>query len=488
MLLALLLIVLLASALRFFQLEDDGLWLDEIFTHYDATKLPIGRLIIGGQLVSNFNHPPLYFLLARLAWSISPTDAALRAPAAMAGILCIPAIALFAARLFRRTEGLVAALLFTVSPVAIYYSQEARSYTMLWLFSLLSAWAFWKALESNDARLWAGVLLANAIGLYTSYLQILIVFVELAFLAIWLMSRLPTQAKARLFSFAATLLLLGLFAGVAHLPVADFTSQVGTEGGSSVHDKIFLEALPSAQNAFGWIHLYGNRFVSILFVALMAMGIIGSARAGRGWQALYLLMLMLVPIALIIMSNPPYTQIYPRYFTVALVFYLTLVARGIVVLHSLVLSWLRRAARNAGRGTQLSALLWMGMLGAILVPHVPALQSYYADVPGYFRLRPEWKEAVRVIQRDGGTSPLIVTVDAETELSFNRYMLTQRVDSLEALQEVIAQGQQGYLVYDSWRTPPSWVPDGSIQVVEGLEEAARFPQVIVYRFNGSAPP
>lgn len=489
MLLGLLLIVLLASALRFFQLEDDGLWLDEIFTHFDATKLPLSRLIRGGQLVSNLNHPPFYFLLAHFAWKAAPFDIALRFPATMAGILCVPAISLLAATLFRRKDGVVAALIFTISPVAIYYSQEARSYTMIWLFSLLSAWAFWRALYSHKARWWLAVFFLNLLGLYTNYTQFLIVLAEVAFLALWLLARLSEEAKRALLYFAGTLFAMLLIASLGGLDLIGNVTRTDPQAGS-LQDKIFQQTLPSARAAFVWLHLYDNTLAGVLFVAMMVLAVLQGLLARRGWQVLFLLILMFVPIALIIISNPPYTNtIYPRYFFYALPFYLILVSRGLIVLQRWIQVALSRMTRRAKpEHSRLSGGLWAGLLGMVLVLHVPALQSYYADVPGYMRLRPEWKEAVSVIQEDGGVNPLIITVDPETELSFNRYMPTQRVDSLEALQAVMAQGQRGYIVHDSYHPAPPWAADNTLNVVEGLEEMARFAQVIVYRFNNSTPP
>jgi uncharacterized membrane protein len=77
----------------------------------------------------------------------------LRVPSAIAGALAILAIFTLARQLYSSREGLLAAGLLACSYSPIYYSQEARAYSLLLLFSILSA-HFWfrlrEQLESDD--------------------------------------------------------------------------------------------------------------------------------------------------------------------------------------------------------------------------------------------------------------------------------------------------------------------------------------------------
>jgi mannosyltransferase len=67
----------------------------------------------------------------------------LRLPSALAGWLCIPAIYLLGKRLYSGREGLMAALFVAVLWAPIYYSQEARPYSMLILLSILNSYFWW---------------------------------------------------------------------------------------------------------------------------------------------------------------------------------------------------------------------------------------------------------------------------------------------------------------------------------------------------------
>src|SRR5215210_1747579 len=129
-LLALAAVMLLASVLRFYGLEIQSLRFDELETWRYAIKSPPGILEATGVSGSD-PHPPGYYLFIHY-WMQLAGDAewALRLPSAVAGVLSVLVTFLLGRRLYSAREGLIAALLMTVLWAPIYYSQEARAYSL----------------------------------------------------------------------------------------------------------------------------------------------------------------------------------------------------------------------------------------------------------------------------------------------------------------------------------------------------------------------
>ncbi len=95
------------------------------------------------------------------------SEAALRAPPFLAGLLSIAAAALLLRRLGYSEAGLALAALLAVHPWHVRYSTEARGYTMLILCILVALYFLTCALATDRRRWWFGFALAEFAGLYT---------------------------------------------------------------------------------------------------------------------------------------------------------------------------------------------------------------------------------------------------------------------------------------------------------------------------------
>src|SRR5437868_11373533 len=136
-------IVIFGAVLRFSGLAVPSLWLDEILAYDIATKLahePIWRWLSGmaGE------QGPLFFateLAGRFAHA--PEFAARFAPALFGcAAVVVAGVLKTGARDEGRAETLTFALLLAGSPLAIYYSREARPYALLILLATLILVAF----------------------------------------------------------------------------------------------------------------------------------------------------------------------------------------------------------------------------------------------------------------------------------------------------------------------------------------------------------
>jgi 4-amino-4-deoxy-L-arabinose transferase-like glycosyltransferase len=115
--------------------------------------------------------PPLYYLLL-YAWTLvaGTSDTALHLFSVVWALACLPLLWFLGRQVGGRAASLPVCILFTVSPLSVYYSTEGRAYSLLW-FLTLGTMCTTLELHRRGARL--GVFLlwvaAGAAGLLTHY-------------------------------------------------------------------------------------------------------------------------------------------------------------------------------------------------------------------------------------------------------------------------------------------------------------------------------
>jgi len=140
-------LILLGIFFRFQALANSGsYWYDEILSIEFAQK-PFLEM---WQYLRLDTNPPLYYLLVGMWGRIFGFgEIAMRSFALVWGILTIPAIYILAGKLFDRKTGILAAVLYSLSTFAIYYSTEARMYSLLFFLITLSLYSFWTLVHQD---------------------------------------------------------------------------------------------------------------------------------------------------------------------------------------------------------------------------------------------------------------------------------------------------------------------------------------------------
>ena len=110
-------VLCLGMALYGYQLDAESFWIDEILS-VESAQGPL-----------NLNRP-LYFIALRYWMQLGQSDAWLRSLSVLFGLGCIALTYQLGRKLATRQVGLAAALLFTLSPLAINHAQEVRFYMM----------------------------------------------------------------------------------------------------------------------------------------------------------------------------------------------------------------------------------------------------------------------------------------------------------------------------------------------------------------------
>jgi len=156
-------LVVLGAFLRFYRIDAQSLWIDELFT--------IGAAEIGGHLGPRefFGNVqgPLHALIVNLVARISDSEFALRSISAFFGVGLIPVAYALGKSIVDRRTGLVAALLVCVSPFAIWYSQELRNYALLMFLSGLATLFAWRV-SARAGRSWAPYVVAATLSIYSN--------------------------------------------------------------------------------------------------------------------------------------------------------------------------------------------------------------------------------------------------------------------------------------------------------------------------------
>ena len=154
---------LVAFVLRIWDLNSD-LWIDEVFTLLDFVRQPLGTIVTS---FPSQNQHMLFSLLARFSTGVFGESAwALRLPSVIFGVASIWAFFFLARHLFGNREALLGSALMTVSYHHIWYSQNARGYMGLLLFTLLATWCWLVALKDNKSGWWLWYVAAIVGGMW----------------------------------------------------------------------------------------------------------------------------------------------------------------------------------------------------------------------------------------------------------------------------------------------------------------------------------
>jgi 4-amino-4-deoxy-L-arabinose transferase-like glycosyltransferase len=173
----------LAAALRFSTL---GL---QSYRHDEAVTA--GRVLVSSlagtmhRVWTSESTPPLYYLVAWV-WShlFGVREFGLRSLSALFGTATVPVAYLAGRELIGRRAGVVVAAIVAVSPILVWYSQDARAYALLVLLCTAALLFFLRARRNGSARDLAWWAAFSALALATHYFA----FFPLAIEAIWLLA------------------------------------------------------------------------------------------------------------------------------------------------------------------------------------------------------------------------------------------------------------------------------------------------------------
>ncbi|NET56504.1 MAG: hypothetical protein F6K47_10135 [Symploca sp. SIO2E6] len=322
------LILLLAATLYFYQLGTESLWIDEI---YSVRDVKTGKGLPPHNLIR-----PLYYILLRVWSNFGSSDTWLRSLAVIFGLGSVFLTYLIARRLLGKPEGLIAALLLTLSPLFINHAQEVRMYSLSTFVGLAGTLVITYALERPN-NFWIGwwaslrFLAIMTVPLNATLLIPDLVLVGLKF----------RQQRRVLFAFGKWLLLICiLWAPCVLLKLVYWTTEFTT--GDSIK---ITKPTPSPlelvrilrifttgpfriepNTAFAWLY----KVFALILITLSSIALI---RQHRSSKVLWVAAWGLIPLAQIFLVSHLWFSLWlERYLLFTSPYLLMLVAAGFMVI------------------------------------------------------------------------------------------------------------------------------------------------------------
>jgi mannosyltransferase len=205
----------LAALLRLATLSAQSFWLDEGYTER-LLHMPFGQMI---RTVPKTESTPYLYYVVTWVWThvFGFGEFGVRSLSALAGIATVPVVYLAARWMGGRRAAAIAGLLVAVSPVMVWFSQEARAYALATLLSALTVLCVVGYQRSCRSRWLAGWAVSASLGLVTHYFVAFVVLGEL----VWLLRTAPRDRR-----LAAAVGLVAVV-GCALLPLVITQEQTG---------------------------------------------------------------------------------------------------------------------------------------------------------------------------------------------------------------------------------------------------------------------
>ncbi|MDY6934884.1 MAG: glycosyltransferase family 39 protein [Spirochaetota bacterium] len=252
-----------ALCLRLFHLDSMSLWQDEGATAFQINHTTLQdayRSVMSEGFMAPLSHLSIY-LFSKIA---GLSEWALRFPSALYGSLSVVVLYYIGMLLFKKRSAVIGAILFLLSPLHIWYSQEARMYSLWVLLTLLLLFLFLKILKLSTLRTWILFTLI-AVSMLWTHLNSIYIF---AAIGIYFLLYIKRYTK-EFISFIGCMFVItisyipGILAffnaefsniggmhktGILDLIYAIFTFNVGTSFGPPITEIRSLHALYGAES------------------------------------------------------------------------------------------------------------------------------------------------------------------------------------------------------------------------------------------------
>ncbi len=378
-------ILLLGAVLRLEGLGRESLWHDESWT-WALVRGDAGRLL--HCLRHHDAHPPLYYLLLQATSFLGTSEAALRLLSALAGIAALPLLFRLASRLYGDAAGTLAMLLLALSPAHVCFSQEARSYTLLFLLCLALLNLLFDLRAAPSRPRWAAFAALSAAVMATHYMG---AFFLLSLAGVAFLFRRARPGFLREFLLASA----GAF--VLFLPwlPAFLVHTRSIAGGFWIPRVTAGRVLQALYELVGHVHYMSIRHNAYLCAPFYALAAVPLLRAPRREDAA-LGAVLAVPIAgEILVSLLAQPVFYTRTFLYVLIPFFALGAAGLFRLHP---RW------HAAGCAALAGLLLPNLFFSNRVPEKEA-----------------WRDAVGIIDRGAGPDERIVVAPGYAGVNVEYY-------------------------------------------------------------------
>jgi len=393
--------------LRIYGLGERSFWGDEIMTVMVA-KLPWMDFLRMRIMA------PVLYLLVRFFMIFGENELNVRLPSFIAGVVTIPILYRVGNDFFNHYVGLSSSFMLALSVFHIRQSQEARYYTLLTLFFLLSFYFLFRALREKKRNFWIFWIASVVLAILTITPGYLIAISEGVFLILILGRELAEKVlRKRTSIFHWFILILSLilfmlfviyilFPSVEHQSLGEFIEEWGER---DIHEKLknprrfFLHTF-----SYFWAGVYPTKKVIEIFPLFVVVNLLGLGLLffrKRQKVAIFFIILFLIPLLILLVMKPTH-DIVPKH----LIFWLP----ALFLLVSVAIEKMARIIRDILAFLKYS--LPQGLIVEALVVLVYLLPTYSYLILYYQRpLTHDLQGMARIVKERGQKGDLVIFND-----------------------------------------------------------------------------
>ena len=331
-LLALAILFLVSVIERIYGIDRQSLWSDELYAVVASYKPWLGAW---RDMVAD-SHPPGYltFMYFTLPWT-GYSEFGVRLHALLFGLAWIPLVFVLCRRWFGVNAALIAVAVVASGYNAVYYSQEARAYSMLIAFNILNVACFLELLFSAQCTRWhrVGFIVSATAMLYLHYSGFVFLCAEILLCGLLWLTRFRINLKELCIIFGVPFLLYAPWLGVMYNNLVDAPRNWAVSSVPTVQEVYFvMQRLLAPDDAHMRFHC-----MALLLAFIFAIGLRIKHGSSRQLTVVFsLLWLLVVPILAFYVESLLATPIFEkRYFLMAIVIEAVLLGW----LSSRVLAW-----------------------------------------------------------------------------------------------------------------------------------------------------
>ncbi len=407
-----------------------GLWIDEIYSLLDSFRPPLATVLT--EFPGDTQHP-LYSVLANLSRSLLGESAwSIRLPAVVFGVASIPLLYVLGERVAGARHGLLASALLAFSYHHVWFSQNARGYTMLAFWAILSTYLLYRGLREGGRRRFLQYGLVIGLGVFTHLTMAFLVAAQALVAMVWTLRHRGEEGVGR-----SSDALLGLAVGVVtgallYAPVFTqvvdfFLNQPSRLEGVSTPTWALLEALRVLRIGTGaWIGLLAGALV-------FGLGLWRYARR----DALALALFVLPGVVTLGGALLARGTMYPRFYFFLIGFAFLIAVQGALVLGEYVTSRV-----GGGRLSERSLAVGTAFVIAMIVVSAASLRANYAAP------KQDFGAALTYVEATAGAADVIATVGVTT-LPYERFYGRSfaEITGADSLEELRAGGGRVWVLY-----------------------------------------
>lgn len=411
-----------------------GLWVDEIYSLIESIRPPLSTIL---TRFPGDTHHPLYVPLAHLSITVLGEHPwTVRLPALLFGVASVPMLYALGALVASRREALLAAGLLAVSYHHVWFSQNARGYTMLGFWAMLSTYFLIRAVRERRRGLYAGYAVAAALGVYTHLTMVFMVAGQALAIAWLLVRRDPRDEQLRDWGtpFAA-FVLAGVLSLLLYAPILAqvhdfFLYRPSRLQGASTPTWAFWEALRMLKVGFGGLGLLGT-----LVLAGGAFVVVGGVVSYLRQSRFVVLLFVLPGLVTFLGALAARGTMYPRFYFFLAGFAVLIVVRGAMIVGEWVANRLLKGRMNGtAAGTALVGA--MVALSALSLPY------------GWRYPKQDFEGAMHFVETQRAPAEPIVTAGQATYAYREFYQRRwESVEGVDQLQTIRGRGAAVWVLY-----------------------------------------